>query len=77
MAAMRSRPVITPASWRPFVWPQHAIISNPFWPAEPFFAYDKLGSVAIIASAAGFIRTAPKILLPMHDMEKLFPIQAS
>jgi hypothetical protein len=41
-----------------------------------FFAYDKLGSVAIIASAAGFIRTVLQILLPECDTEG-FSIQPS
>jgi hypothetical protein len=41
-------------------------------PLKRFFAYDKLGSVAIIASAAGFIRTVLQILLPMHDPESFF-----
>jgi hypothetical protein len=33
------------------------------------FTYAKLGSIAIIASAAGFIRTVFKMLLPGHDAE--------
>jgi hypothetical protein len=33
------------------------------------FTYVKLGSIAIIASAAGFIRTVFNMLLPRHEAE--------
>jgi hypothetical protein len=50
------------------------IISSPCWRAKnlsanTFFAYDKLGGIAIIASAAGFIRNVLQIFLPERDTE--------
>jgi hypothetical protein len=33
------------------------------------FTYAKLGGIAIIASAAGFIRTAFNMLLPRHEAQ--------
>jgi hypothetical protein len=37
--------------------------------ANTLFPYDKLSGVAIIPSAAGFIRTVLQILFPQHDTE--------